>query len=189
MLFASPSTCCNVSQVRISSLAVILRNNFIYHALKTGNGILQLKGYAFELVELAISFERSKQPFFRQNRHLVICALWIQAGEPVVLSYTIRNGLHTWQRVSIKQGEFVYSLAVVNAQALLVIAVVDCYNLRFPPRRAWLDYAVTKLRLCHHKASVLSAWQWTLDPTESNFVTWRRQVCSQALNARKAELA
>jgi len=86
MLFTSLSTYCIVIQVRISSLAVILRNTFIYHTLKTGKGILQPQGYAFELVELAIGFERSKQPFFRQNRHLVICVLYIQAGEPVVLS-------------------------------------------------------------------------------------------------------
>jgi len=65
---------------------------------------------------LAIGFE---QPFFGQNKNLVIRALQIQAGEPIVLSYVICNGLRTWQRISIKQSEFVYSLAVINTQAFL----------------------------------------------------------------------
>ena len=148
MLFTSPSTYCNIIQISISSLAVILWNDFIYHALKIWNGILQPKGYAFELIKLAIGFECSKQPFFGQNRNLVTRALQFQAGVPVVLSYAICNGLHKWQWVSIQESEFVYSLAVINRQALLMIAVVDYYNLRSPRRRARFDYTITKHLCC-----------------------------------------
>jgi len=106
------------------------------------------KGYAFELVKLAIGFECSKQPFSGQNRNLMIRALSIQAGEPVALICAICDGLHTWQRVRIKKSEFVYSLTIVNTQAFLMIAVVDYDNLRSPRRRARFAYSITKHLCC-----------------------------------------
>ena len=48
-------------------------------------------------------------------------------------------------------GKFVFSLATVNTQAFFVIDVVDYYNLH--------SMETCLVRLYHHKASVLSAWQ------------------------------